>query len=144
VDFANTIRILVVDDEKLIAISLKHALERMGGYAVDCVFNGAHAIESLEKRNYDIIVTDLNLPDYKEFDLVEAMRERDSSIPVIVMSACYPDSIRHDIRVQDVFKCFHKPFEIEDVLSGIGEALASRKTRTLPAGLLGPMKRGLS
>jgi DNA-binding NtrC family response regulator len=135
VDFANNKRILIVDDEKLIAISLKHALERMGGYAVDCVFNGAHALERLEQRNYDIIVTDLTLPDYKEFDLVEAMRERDGSIPVIVMSACYPDSVRHDIQAQDVFKCFHKPFEIEDILSGIGEALASRRSGRLPASL---------
>jgi two-component system response regulator HydG len=134
-DFQNNIRILVIDDEKLITMSLKHALERMGGYAVDCVFSGTDAIESLEESSYDIIITDLNLPDYKEFELVKAIRKLDSNIPVMVMSACYPDSSLHDIRAQDVFKCFNKPFEIKEVLSGIEEALASRNTGKLPAGL---------
>lgn len=134
-DFQNNIKILVIDDEKLITTSLKHALEKMGGYAVDCVFNGTDAIESLEERCYDIIITDLNLPDYKEFELVKAMRKLDSNIPVIVMSAYYPDSSCHDIRTQDVFKCFSKPFEIQEVLSGIEEALAFQNTGKLPAGL---------
>jgi DNA-binding NtrC family response regulator len=125
-DLQNNIRILVIDDEKLITMSLKHALERMGGYAVDCVFNGSDAIESLEGNHYDIVITDLNLPDYKEFELVKAMRKLDNEIPLIVMSACYPDSSLHDIRAQDVFKCFNKPFEIKEVLSGIEEALASQ------------------
>jgi two-component system response regulator HydG len=107
----------------------------MGGYAVDCVFSGTDAIESLEESSYDIIITDLNLPDYKEFELVKAIRKLDSNIPVMVMSACYPDSSLHDIRAQDVFKCFNKPFEIKEVLSGIEEALASRNTGKLPAGL---------
>jgi two-component system response regulator HydG len=125
-DLQNNIKILVIDDEKLIGISLKHALEKVGGYAVDCVFNGSDAIESLEGNHYDIVITDLNLPDYKEFELVKAMRELDTEIPLLVMSACYPDSSLHDIRSQDVFKCFNKPFEVQDVLSGIKEALASQ------------------
>ena len=134
-DFHNNKRILVIDDEKLIAISLKHALETMGGYAVDYVLNGTDAIGRLAEDRYDIIITDLTLPDYKEFELVRAMRKLDRNIPVIVMSACYPDSSWHDIRAQDVFKCFLKPFEIRDVLSGIEEALASRAAGRLPAGL---------
>ena len=134
-DFQKNIRILLIDDEKLITISLKQALEKMGGYAVDCVFNGADAIESLEESNYDIIITDLNLPDYKEFELVKAMRKLDSNIPLIVMSACYPDSSLHEVRAQDVFKCFNKPFEIKEYLSGIQEALATQNAGRLPAGL---------
>jgi len=131
----NNIRILVIDDEKLISISLKHALEKMGRYVVDSVFNGGDAIKRLEGNHYDVIITDLNLPDYKEFELVKAMRKLATETPLIVMSACYPDSSLHDMRFQNVFKCFHKPFEIQDVLSGIEEALASRNTDKLPAGL---------
>ena len=134
-DFHKNKRILVIDDEKLIAISLKHALQTMGGYTVDYVFNGTDAIGRLAESSYDIIITDLTLPDYKEFELVKAMRKLDRTIPVIVMSACYPELSWHDIRAQDVFKCFHKPFEIQDVLSGIEEALGSRAAGRLRAGL---------
>jgi len=132
-DIQNNIRILLIDDEKLITASLKYALEKDGGYLVDCVDNGTDAIESLARREYDIIITDLNLPDYKEFELVKVMRRMDSAVPLIVMSACYPDSTLHDIRAQDVFKCFHKPFEINEVLSGVEEALASPHAGNLPA-----------
>lgn len=132
-DIQNNIKILVIDDEKLITTSLKHALEKIGGYAVDCVFNGTDAIQSLEESNYDIIITDLNLPDYKEFELVKAMRKLDGTIPLIVMSACYPDSSLHEVRAQDVFKCFNKPFDIKEVLRGIQEALTSQNVGSLPA-----------
>lgn len=134
-DIQNNIRILVIDDEKLITASLKYAFEKAGGYEVDCVYNGTDAIESLEESSYDIIITDLNLPDYKDFELVKAMRRMDSTVPLIVMSAFYPDSSVHDIRAQDVFKCFNKPFEIRDVLNGVEEALAAQDTGKLPATL---------
>lgn len=134
-DIKNNIKILVIDDEKLITTSLKHALEKKEGYTVDCVYTGTDAIEILGTGDYDIVITDLNLPDYREFELVKAMRKMDRDIPLIVMSAYYPDSSVHDIRAQDVFKCFNKPFEIEDVLSGVEEALASQNELNLPVSL---------
>lgn len=119
------ISILVVDDEKLIGMSLKRALETMGGYAVHCAFNGDDALRSLSERSYDVVITDLNLPDYKEFELVRQIREHSFTMPVIVMSAYYPDSSAGEMPLQDVFTCVHKPFDIQEVLRHIERAVTS-------------------
>jgi DNA-binding response OmpR family regulator len=116
-------RILIVEDEELIGTSLKHALECFRGYEVDHACTGRDAIAHLEVHHYDIIITDLNLPDYKEFELIKEIRRMAWDMPVITMSAYYPDSIFHEIRTQDIFKCIDKPFEIKEVISGIEAAL---------------------
>lgn len=117
-------KILVIEDEQLISKCLKQALEKMGGYAVHCVLTGLDAIKSLTDVNYDIIITDLNLPDYKEFELIKEIRNLKINIPVIVMSAHYPDASEHNILEQGIFRCINKPFEIEDMLIGVEAALA--------------------
>jgi DNA-binding response OmpR family regulator len=119
-------KILVIEDEKLISKCLKQALEKMGGYAVTCAHTGLDAIKSLTNVNYDIIITDLNLPDYKEFELVREIRELRKDIPVIIMSAHYPETSKDNILEQGIFRCIHKPFEIEDMLIGVEAALAGQ------------------
>ncbi len=119
-------KILIIEDEELISKCLKQALEKMGSYAVNCVLTGLDAIESLSNVNYDVIITDLNLPDYKEFELVRKIRDLKKDIPVIVMSAHYPDASEHNILEQGIFRCIHKPFEIEDILIGVEAALAEQ------------------
>jgi DNA-binding response OmpR family regulator len=119
-------KILVIEDEKLISKCLKQALEKMGGYYVTCVLTGLDAIESLSNVNYDVIITDLNLPDYKEFELVKEIRDLNKNIPLIVMSAHYPDASKDNILEQGIFRCIHKPFEIEDMLIGVEAALAGQ------------------
>jgi len=119
-------KILIIEDEELISKCLKQALEKMCGYAVNCAHTGLDAIKSLTNGNYDIIITDLNLPDYKEFELVKEIRDLKINIPVIVMSAHYPDASKANILEQGIFRCIHKPFEIEDILIGVEAALAEQ------------------
>ena len=119
-------KILVIEDEKLISKCLKQALEKMGGYAVNCALTGLDAIKCLTDRNYDIIISDLNLPDYKEFELVKKIRDLKKDIPVIVMSAHYPDSSENAVLEHGIFRCINKPFEMEDILIGVEAALAEQ------------------
>lgn len=117
------IRILVIEDEKLINRCLKQALETMGGYAVHCAFTGLDAIGLLSDEHYDVIITDLHLPDYKNFELVREIRGLNQDVPLIVMSAYCPEASEDDIREHGVFRCINKPFEIEDILTGVEAAL---------------------
>ena len=103
-EITKQIKILIIEDEKLISKCLKQALEKMGGYNVNCVLTGLDAIKSLSDGNYDVIITDLNLPDYKEFELVKEIKDLKKDIPVIVMSAHYPDASEHNILEQGIFR----------------------------------------
>ena len=79
-------RILVVEDEKRIADFLDRGLES-AGYAVDLAGDGATAMDLVHAAGYDLIVLDLMLPDTDGLTLLEKIRSRKASPPVLILSA---------------------------------------------------------
>ena len=67
---ADTARILVVDDEKVIREILADFLS-MEGYVVHTVEDGATALERAQKRSYDLVITDLKMPNMGGLELLE-------------------------------------------------------------------------
>ena len=78
-------KILVVDDEKLMVKGLKFNLENEG-YQVECAYDGATAVELAREGQFDLVILDLMMP---EIDGLEAcMRIREfSNVPVIMLTA---------------------------------------------------------
>ena len=122
-DLDKKIKILIVDDEELICWSLKHSFEKEKGYQVNCAYTGNDALQKLNEDQYDIVITDLNLPDVKDFEIVQKIRNVSSGTPVIVISAHLSDPFFDDVMMQGVYKCINKPFEIDDVLVKVKEAV---------------------
>nr|WP_326127499.1 response regulator transcription factor [uncultured Oscillibacter sp.] len=83
-------RILVVDDEKLLVKGMKFNLENEG-YEVECAYDGAAAVELAREGKFDLIVLDVMMP---EVDGLEAcMRIREfSNVPVIMLTAKSEDA----------------------------------------------------
>ncbi len=79
-------RILVVEDEKRIADFLCRGLEG-AGYAVDAAPDGRRAIEFAAAANYDLVILDLMLPDMDGLAVLEKIRNRKASPPVLILSA---------------------------------------------------------
>lgn len=79
-------RILVVEDEKRIADFLARGLES-AGYTVDAAHEGAAALEMTHQTEYDLLVLDLGLPDLDGLSVLEKIRNRKSSPPVLILSA---------------------------------------------------------
>ena len=120
------VRILLIDDEKLICSSLKQFLEKNKEYSVDIIFNGRDALSKMDERYYDIVLTDLNLPDFKDFELIDEIRNNGKEMPIIVMSAQFPDSTAIHIIRQNIFRCITKPFELEELSDCITDAMRCR------------------
>ena len=78
-------RILVVDDEKLLVKGMKFNLENEG-YQVECAYDGAAAVELARNGRFDLIILDVMMP---EVDGLEAcMRIREfSNVPIIMLTA---------------------------------------------------------
>jgi DNA-binding response OmpR family regulator len=123
---SDKIKILIIDDEKLICSSIKHYLERDERYSVDTVFRGDDALMKLGNNNYDLILTDLNLPDFKEFELVEEIRSRGIAMPLLTMSANFPDAKELYAVKNHIFKCIPKPFELDEIRNSVAEAVKYR------------------
>ena len=78
-------RILVVDDEKLLVKGLKFNLEN-DGYEVDGAYDGREALVLFEKNKYDLVLLDLMLPEISGLEVCRAIREK-SNVPVIMVTA---------------------------------------------------------
>ena len=83
-------KILVVDDEKLLVKGIKFNLENEG-YQVECAYDGAAAVELAKTGGFDLIILDLMMP---EIDGLEAcMRIREfSNVPIIMLTARSEDT----------------------------------------------------
>lgn len=79
-------RVLIVDDDRSIRLSLSIFLEREG-YKVKDVASGPAALSMLREFHPDVVLTDLRLKEESGIDVLAALKERQVDLPVILMTA---------------------------------------------------------
>lgn len=80
-----TVRVLVVEDDSLLAESLVRALQQ--DYRVDHARRGLDADAALQRHRYDLLLLDIGLPDIDGFELLRRLRARSDATPVLVLTA---------------------------------------------------------
>ena len=83
-------RILVVDDEKLLVKGVKFNLENEG-YEVECAYDGAAAVEMARNGRYDLIILDVMMPEVDGKEACLRIREF-SNVPIIMLTAKSEDA----------------------------------------------------
>ena len=78
-------KILVVDDSEMVR-NFHSYIIKMFGYEVGTAENGAVALEKLLTGDYQLLVTDINMPMMDGYELIRNVRENGISIPIIVVS----------------------------------------------------------
>jgi two-component system, OmpR family, response regulator MprA len=79
-------RLLVVDDDPDVRVSLERAL-RCAGYAVTTAVHGADALDALARAPVDLIVLDVLMPMVDGFDACRRLRARGDATPILVLTA---------------------------------------------------------
>lgn len=79
-------RILIVEDDLILADGLKNSLLQ-SGYAVDLLKNGEDADHVLAYQTFDLVVLDLGLPKLGGFDVLKRLRGRGGKTPVLILTA---------------------------------------------------------
>jgi two-component system response regulator QseB len=79
-------RILLIEDDKMIGEGLSHAL-KAGGYAVDWARDGETGEESLKNATYHLVLLDLGLPRRGGLEVLQSMRRAHNKTPVLVLTA---------------------------------------------------------
>jgi len=82
-----SMKILVVDDEVLIRDMIKKGLSQMGGFSVEVAQSGLEAIEKMEKDVFDLVLTDLKMPEMDGLELLKTIKGTRPEIMVIMMTA---------------------------------------------------------
>ena len=78
-------RVLLIDDEPMVRKIVRKMLERAGHEVVD-VENGRAGLDRLERAPFDLIVTDIIMPDVEGIEVLMTVRERHPSIAAVAMS----------------------------------------------------------
>ena len=121
--------VLLADDERSIAITLRDELEEHG-HEVTVVSNGNDALSALRKSKFDVLITDIRMPGLNGIELLKASKALDSSIEVIVITGhgtieTAVEAIRHG-----AYDYVLKPFFNEDIQHRVAKLAEFRKLKS--------------
>lgn len=120
-------RILIVEDESLIAIDLQRRLTRLGYTVVGLVASGAEAIQHALALHPDVVLMDIRLQG--TMDGVEAAQHIHASalIPVVFMTAYVDEATQQRVRAISSWGCLYKPFTPDQVQSVLTHVLCTQR-----------------
>ena len=115
-------RVLVVEDDRMIAKGLHTALKQ-DGYAVDGVSDGRSAAEALRSSRFDVVLLDLGLPERDGLEVLRELRSRGDATPVIIVTA--RDDVHNRIQGLDAGADDYivKPFDLDEVAARMRSVL---------------------
>ncbi|HEY4039959.1 MAG TPA: response regulator [Burkholderiaceae bacterium] len=132
-------RILLVEDDRMIGESIRTAL-RQDGSAVDWVRDGSSAATTLATEEFDLVLLDLGLPQRDGLDILRTMRSRHDQTPVIVLTA--RDALQDRVAGLDAGADDYlvKPFELEELAARIRAVTRRKAGRAEPAVEIGDVR----
>ena len=121
---AKDIAILIVDDDPDLLESIT-SLFSIFGFSVDDAKGGVAAWEKLQQKKFDIVITDVKMPDMSGIELLKKIRAHDPFIPKVLLISGHSDS-----SIQEIFNLgangfFGKPFNATAVRESLTQTLLS-------------------
>ncbi len=108
-------RILVVDDGPQLVKAFRMVLGIAGDYRVEIAEDGESALAKFDTGEYDLVITDLQLPKMGGLDLAKAIKQRRPAQPVVLITA-YAESLRDDPKLlAQVDFLLEKPFSLQQL-----------------------------
>jgi DNA-binding response OmpR family regulator len=124
-------RVLVVEDDRMIAQGLQTALQQ-DGYTVDWIADGEGAAAALHSSRFDLVLLDLGLPRRNGLEVLRGLRRRGDATPVIILTA--RDDIQDRIDGLDAGADDYivKPFDLDEVAARMRSVLRRASGRADP------------
>jgi DNA-binding NtrC family response regulator len=107
-------KILLIDDDKNTADGLRKILLQ-DGYDTSCVYTGNEAIGLIDAEHFDIVITDMKLPDISGFSIIEKVKKKDADMPVIMITAFSSLQTAIDAMKKGADDYLTKPVNIEEL-----------------------------
>ena len=120
-------RILIVDDEAVIRDGLKRVLEGES-FVVETCSSGFHAIEIMQQREFDLIITDLKMPGMSGIEVLKSVRTLQPDIPVILITGYASIDTAVEAIKNGASDYISKPFAPQILLEKVRNALSQRSS----------------
>ncbi len=119
-------KILVCDDDETLCYLLKEQLLEEG-FSVDTVYDGQYAIEAIKRKNYDILLLDLNMKEVSGEEVLKFVSEYNASLQVIILSA--QSEIRKAIECIKLgaYDFITKPYNFDELLITINRSVEHKE-----------------
>lgn len=125
----NAPTLLLIEDDRSISQNLADFLSQEG-FQIQCVFTGNEALSVLESGSFDLLILDVNLPDFDGYHICQEFRKRNTQTPILMLTA-YDE-------LEDKMKGFEmgaddyltKPFFMVEVLARIKSLLKRANKQT--------------
>ena len=109
-------RILIADDSKMIRMMLRDIIEEVAAFAeIAEAADGAEALELLGEDAFDLVITDLYMPNVTGLQVIREMRESHPQTPVGVISSETARDQIDELKESGAAFVIHKPFQVDDV-----------------------------
>ena len=124
----NNISILVVDDSRLMRDMVSYALETAGYEDITLAEDGVDALEKADTKEFDLIVTDINMPNMNGFELCEELRKKEiyPLTPIVVLTTEASTKMKERGKKAGASAWLIKPFVPEELLYVIEKLLAKK------------------
>jgi len=120
--------ILVADDEKSMTEFLEIMLNREG-YEVVTVSTAEQAMEAIETRELDLVISDINMPRAGGMAVLRRAMEKDPDLPVIMITAYASTDTAVEAMKIGAYDYITKPFKVDEIKLTIAKALERRKDK---------------
>jgi two-component system, chemotaxis family, chemotaxis protein CheY len=120
--------VLVVEDSKAIRSMIRVSLEEAGGFFVVEAGNGFEALKTLPTRRFDLIITDINMPDINGLELIGYVKSNPTyrDIPLIIVSTEKSEADKKRGIALGAAGYVVKPFRKEDLMAMVTKVLGGK------------------
>ena len=107
-------KILIVEDDSQVILYITKILDRWG-YSSLSAPTGKEALQIFSKKNFDLILLDIMLPDYRGYDLIPKFKEIHAEVNIITMTGHNSRELEKKVRDQGIIYYMVKPVETKNL-----------------------------
>ncbi len=111
------VKVIVADDDYDVVDSISTLLEQEEIDVVGVAYDGEEAYQQYTKLKPDVVLLDLNMPNYDGYYAIEKIKQEDTHAKIIVISAYLEKSFE----AHKVSATFSKPYDIDEIINKIKE-----------------------
>ena len=120
--------VLIVEDEKLLRLMIAKLLQ-VSGYRVFTCGDSLQALELVEKKSFDLVITDLMMAGATGMDVLRATRKRHPRVKVIIITSTPSSQTLLEAKRAGAYAYLRKPFQLKQFLSILKDAIEHTRMR---------------
>ncbi len=121
--------VLLVDDDAIVGNRLKPVLTKIG-CEVEVYEDPKEALKKIDEKEFDIIVTDIMMPDVNGIQLLEHVQKKSERTKVIIITGFATEALAREVMAKGAFDIIAKPFrpaDLREVIIKAAEALGIKE-----------------